>query len=91
MSNKTRSDAFKASFSFHANSTVPYMEVKINMVTFLIILTILIVVALIIGIVLMVLLATAGAFGGLFVFLFGDIIIGIALTVLLIRGITKRK
>ena len=61
------------------------------MVTFMILAAILIIVAIVIGIILLVILAIAGVTGGVLVFLFGDIIIGVALFVLLLRGIFRRR
>lgn len=61
------------------------------MVTFAIILAILIIILVIIGFIALVVLAVGGVGLGVIVFLFGDILVGIALTVLLIRAITKKK
>lgn len=61
------------------------------MVTFLIILAAIFILAICIGIVILIVLALGGATLGILVYIFGDLIIGIALTALLIRAIFKRR
>lgn len=61
------------------------------MITFLVIIGILLIVALIIGFVVLLVLATAGVAGGILIYIFGDLIIGIVLMVLLFKFIFKRR
>lgn len=61
------------------------------MVTFLILLAILIVVAVIIGIIVLVLLAIGGVGLGTLLFIFGDLLIGVVLTVLLLKVIFHKR
>ena len=61
------------------------------MITFLVIIGILLILALIIGFVVLLVLAAAGVAGSILIYIFGDLIIGIALTVLLFKFIFKRR
>ena len=61
------------------------------MITFTIILAIILVILLIVGFVVLVALAVGGVGAGVLIFLFSDIAIGIALTVFIIKAITKKK
>lgn len=61
------------------------------MVTFLIILAILAIIAIVIGIAALIILIAGGTVGGVLIFLFGDLLIGIWLTCMLIKKIIKRR
>lgn len=61
------------------------------MVTFMILLAVLILIALIIGFIILTVLAIGGAGLGLLIYIFGDLIIGVALFALLLKAIFRRK
>lgn len=92
MSNETNKSWQNAgSYFFYAKNAVPVMEVKIDMITFMILLAILILIALIIGFVILIFLAIGGAGLGLLIYIFGDLVIGIALFGLLLRAIFRKR
>ena len=77
-------------FHLYAKNASPYMEV-IDMVTFMVLLCIVIVLAIIIATIVLAALAIGGASLGILLFLFGDIVIGITLTALLIKKIAQKR